>query len=117
MDKPTVGQVAYERWMALVPHFDMAWDQLPQSAKDGWEEIAQVAIDHHVEQLKAGSTRINPHLYERVLVIIMSAIARTKVHKESPVDEDLAVAVLIALRMAGWKVVTAKPSDRMIEEV
>lgn len=42
----TIGQATYEAWLSKVtqpPRF--SWDQLPKSAQDAWEEIAEAAVD------------------------------------------------------------------------
>lgn len=42
----TPGEAAYNLWVDLVPgSVALTWERMPQSGKDGWEEIARAAID------------------------------------------------------------------------
>lgn len=46
----TAGEAAYKKWADLIiPRAVMTWAELPDIAKKGWEEIAEVAITHHQE--------------------------------------------------------------------
>ncbi len=48
MDDRTPGQVAYEKWLELVQGPPkMNWDELPNSAKQGWQEIAFEVISYY----------------------------------------------------------------------
>ena len=50
----TPGQAAYELWRALVKA-PLTWEQLPQPARDGWEDIAQAGIRAQKELDKASN--------------------------------------------------------------
>lgn len=47
----TIGQVAYEKWVELVPHNPWVdWEIFSESAQQGWEEIAQAVVDENMRQ-------------------------------------------------------------------
>jgi hypothetical protein len=59
----TVGQAAYEEWAELVPHLPApmsAWDQLPASAKTGWEEVASAAVHQYLDNEGIDDTANRP---------------------------------------------------------
>jgi hypothetical protein len=47
----TPGQAAFEKWNSLVPLTNrvyITWEQYPEAAKQGWEEIAQAATNQYI---------------------------------------------------------------------
>lgn len=50
MDK-TIGHVAYSKYAELLPYPTVVpqWEDLPASAKAGWEEIALAAVNQHID--------------------------------------------------------------------
>lgn len=47
----TLGQIAYETWSSLL-HIPspITWEDLPQTAQDGWEMVAQIVIDENMRK-------------------------------------------------------------------
>jgi hypothetical protein len=44
----TPGQAAYDKWRALLIVHPVPWEQIPESGKAGWEEVAQAAIVQYI---------------------------------------------------------------------
>ncbi len=48
----TLGEIGYEKWRSLLPAHATAglppWGRLPESAKAGWEDVAQSVVDEFV---------------------------------------------------------------------
>lgn len=51
MPKPnTPGQAAFEAWASVLDRpYPITWDQHPPEAKEGWEFVAQEAIDWYID--------------------------------------------------------------------
>jgi hypothetical protein len=47
----TIGQVAYEKWVELIPTGVRlgSWKTLPETTKGSWEEIALAAVNQHID--------------------------------------------------------------------
>lgn len=69
----TSGQAAYEKWLTLLiptriatPGFN--WTQIPPSAREAWEEIAQTAIAEYkqLNVVVADNTDVHEHCRENL---------------------------------------------------
>jgi len=50
----TPGQAAYKKWSELcIPRVEMPWDTLGELATNGWEKIAEAAINQHIDDRDA----------------------------------------------------------------
>lgn len=44
----SAGQAAFEKWAELIPIAPgLQWGTLPTAGKEGWEAIAEAAIEHY----------------------------------------------------------------------
>lgn len=52
MEYKSTGHAAYEKWRSLLPRSDHfpPWEHLTLTAKTSWAEIAQAAIDQHIDE-------------------------------------------------------------------